>query len=219
MKITISNGNTKLGKVYNISVPPVLTCPKGIPCVKDCYALKAWKQYPPARAAWQGNLNAFDEDPISYFGYIADYCIVRKVERFRWHVGGEITSLDYYHGMVKVAECAPETQFLAFTKMAEYIMQPRPDNLRLVASMWPDLLPAFAVNPKLGAEHALRTIKDHSGIAWMEPVDRVEITDKWYLSKLDTEVKTESIKCSGKCDECFMCWYLEPGSSVIFHQH
>jgi len=50
--VKISNGNTKLGRIPNISLPPIKACGKDVPCKSDCYALKAYRQYPATRKAW-----------------------------------------------------------------------------------------------------------------------------------------------------------------------
>ena len=218
MKVTISEGNTKLGKVHNISLPPVLTCQKDVPCSKKCYALKAWKMYNAVRDCWNANLDAWKEDAMGYFEFISNYCAEKHVERFRWHVAGDIPSTAYYNGMVLVAMCNPQTQFLAFTKNFDVIGLPRPENLKLVASMWPGLMAHLGLGkPEQTAK--LRELKSHAGIAWMDPGTRGASFDPWYADMLDTEVHEESIECTGQCDECFLCWYLDPGSSVVFKQH
>ena len=41
MYAKVTNGNTKLGRaISNINLPAVVTCRKGAPCFKGCYALK-----------------------------------------------------------------------------------------------------------------------------------------------------------------------------------
>lgn len=52
--ICVSNGNSKLGSIPNISLIPGKDC-GDVPCKAQCYALKAWKQYPETRAAWKRN--------------------------------------------------------------------------------------------------------------------------------------------------------------------
>ena len=54
-EITISLANSKLGKIPNISGVPVKDCINCKECRKDCYALKAYNQYPAVRKAWLSN--------------------------------------------------------------------------------------------------------------------------------------------------------------------
>jgi hypothetical protein len=215
MKVTITRGNTKLGKVYNISLPPGTSCPKDAPCLGTCYAMKAWRQYPASRKAWQGNYDAWKEDSLKYFGEVARLCSSKQAERFRWHVAGDIPNLAYYKGMVMVAECNPTTQFLAFTKNVSVANEPRPENLRIIISMWPKLFGGDSTDKDI----TLQNLKNHCGIAWMDPIDHSTSEDLWYTDKITNEVVKESVECSGNCDECFLCWYLDSGSSVVFKQH
>ena len=115
MTVKISKGNKKIGKVWNISLTPVLSCPSGVPCAKDCYAMKAYKQYPNVRKAWDHNLREFMTDSEAYFDSIIDQLASYKGTTFRWHVAGDIPSQVYYNGMVRVAREYPKIQFLAFT--------------------------------------------------------------------------------------------------------
>ena len=36
IKLCISNGNVKIGRVMNVSLPPVLSCPNCSECMKIC---------------------------------------------------------------------------------------------------------------------------------------------------------------------------------------
>lgn len=216
-KLSISEGNTKVGKVHNISLPPGTSCQEGVACKNDCYAMKAWRQYPATRDAWQRNWDAWKADPDAYFGEIAQFCAEKGVQRFRWHVAGDIPDFKYYEGMCAVARCCDKTQFLAFTKNFDAALKGRPENLKIVVSMWPGDFDR--IHPELTSDKDIwyRMLLSHSAIAWMVPEKPSD--DEWYNNMLETVVKPESLDCSGKCDECFLCWHLDPGSSVVFHQH
>jgi len=49
MKISISDKNSKLGKIPNISLTPIASCPNCSTCKSKCYALKAYRQYPASK--------------------------------------------------------------------------------------------------------------------------------------------------------------------------
>ena len=46
VKICISCGNRKIGKVMNVSLPPLLSCGNCAGCARFCYDVKACLQYP-----------------------------------------------------------------------------------------------------------------------------------------------------------------------------
>lgn len=212
MRLSISSGNTKLGRIYNISLPPGVSCQKGVPCAGLCYAKKAWRRSS-VRRAWGGNYRAWKQDPMGYFESIAKFCIDHKVERFRWHVAGDIPTLAYLAGMELVAKCLSETQFLAFTKNKEVMLKnsPPPPNLKLVFSMWPGLL--------TDKDPSLEHFMSYGPVAWMVPQQANANPTLDAYDRIRSHHASESIECTGRCDSCFLCWYLEPGMSVAFKQH
>jgi hypothetical protein len=186
----LSPGNTKLGKIHNISLPPIKTCVKGVPCANGkCYALKAWRQYPGVREAWQHNLECYLRDHVRYFHDISDYIRDKELDYFRWHVGGDIPDGRYLDGMVWVAYDRPSTQFLAYTKRYEFFPLRLPDNLRLVVSAWP----GYRLPRNLGAP-----------IAWLSHDHRINR-------------KRDVIECPNNCDKCLQCFGTT--RDVVFHIH
>lgn len=224
MRVNISKGNTKLGAVYNLSLPPQLSCLSNVPCATKCYAHKAWVQYPDVRKAWTQNWNTWMQNGMLYMEEIAQFCVQKRVERFRWHVAGDIPCQGYLDGMNLVASCNPTTRFLAFTKRADLLNVDRVPNLQLVFSMWPNLLTFLRIrSPQFRHltkdEDLYRFIESRAPIAWMVPANRAEVNDTWYLNSLDTVERVEGLSCSGHCDQCFLCWYTTPGSSILLREH
>ena len=217
MTIKISAGNSKLGKkVYNISLPPAMTCGDTAPCKDMCYARKAWVQYANVRNAWTENWEAFDMDPVKYFNEIIATCLRKGVDRFRWHVAGDIPKgadgFTYLAGMVKVAIHCPATDFLCFTKnpyvLNRSILACMPSNLKLIFSMWPGLLKDRTTIDYAEGQAPLP-------LAWYKPK---ECSDRAYNQAIEV-AEFMSTDCNGKCDDCFKCWYMEPGMSVLFEEH
>lgn len=202
--VKISEGNTKLGKVFNVSLPPGLSCQPDVPCAEKCYAKKAWRLYPEVRNAWMQNWNIWKADNLDYMGQIATFIAERSVERFRWHVSGDIPDRAYYKGMCMIASCNPDTKFLAFTKNFNIISAGRPDNLQIIASMWPGL--ESTIN--------LRKVEGSAPICWVLPKEEPES-----YKKARQLYGSNALSCNGKCDECFLCWYLEPFTSVAIKEH
>jgi hypothetical protein len=210
MELSISTGNTKLGKIHNISLPPVQACPKRVPCETKCYARKSWVMYKNVRDAWTKNWDAFKKDPNGYFETIANHCATNQVTRFRWHVAGDIPNLKYLAGMNDVASANPETQFLAFTKNKDTlpVSESLEDNLRITFSMWPGWL---SDKQTLAFADGMAPYP----LAWYGPK---ECDNKVYNTALDIVGGLNQV-CNGACDECFMCWYFEPGMSVLLKEH
>lgn len=192
MNLSISRGNTKLGNIPNISLPPGLSCRKDAPCSKECYAMKAWRMHPPVRSAWSNNFNTWNEEPVKFEEYIIKYLDNRKPEMFRWHTAGDIPSQEYYSMMVRVADRFPDTKFLAFTKQYELDFSTIPSNLSIVFSAWPN----FPL-PKKAKDFPIAFMQD------------------------GTETRVDNaIECHKKCDECKVCWSLkELGKNVLMFKH
>lgn len=190
MKIHISTGNTKLGKIANISLLPGVTCRPGTPCRKDCYA-KKFLFRETVRTAWTENTAFAKKHPLAYLDSIFNWIMNHKIRYFRWHVAGDILHQSYLDGMIFIASQFPEIKFLAFTKKFELDYSLVPSNLTIIFSMWPGL----EVPPrKLGV----------SAFAWMQ--DGTEIR-----YPVGTKV------CKGKCHQCFECWGAT--TDVVFKKH
>ena len=187
---TISHGNGKVGDTPNVSLLPIASCPKGIPCAKDCYECKALRMYPTVKAARKRNWKAAQHKRTEYFEGIRLYLEKYSPKYFRWHVGGDIPDQDYYREMCAIAREFPDTNFLAFTKNHGLDFRGRPSNLAIVFSMWP---------------------------GWGD--SRKRMPRAWMQDGTETRIPADAWECSGQCDNCGVCWHLEPGQHVYFHKH
>lgn len=143
MNLHVSSGNTKLGNIFNLNLPPVISCKKGVPCAKEhkCYALKAFRQYPNVRTAWNENLNLYKEDPDDYFNQLKNFLFRRRNKdiRFRYHSSGDILDQNYFEKMKEIAGIFPTIKFLAFTKNDNIDFSGElPENLIIRFSYWPN---------------------------------------------------------------------------------
>ena len=175
-------------------MPPIITCRDNAPCTKDCYAVKAAHRYPNARKAWQNNLEVYQASPEQFFTEVSDFLLKKKPERFRWHVAGDIPDTHYAQGMLEVARNHSNVKFLCFTKnyrMLSLIQPAIPENLAMIASVWPGLaVPAAMMN-----------------------------VPKAYLT-CDRRLPKEYYKCVGSCVDCAVCWELaQLGCNVAFDKH
>jgi len=192
MKPKISPGNSKLGKLANISLPPIKSCADNVPCSKQCYALKAYRCYPSCKDAWNHNWYLYKNHSYKYFKGINEHLTEHKPSFFRWHVSGDIPDISYLDSMISIAKKHKDTKFLAFTKRYDYFKNKRiPKNLAIVFSAWPGLdMPKQRRFP----------------IAFMQ-------------DGTETRVKN-AVECPGNCENCGMCWSLKTmGKNVVFHKH
>lgn len=197
-RVSISAGNRKLGDIMNVSITPVLCCPKGVPCAREgCYALKAYRLYPATRKAWDRNARIARTDPESYFSQIATIIADTKPRHFRWHVAGDILAVDYLQQMCEIAEHNRRTQFLAFTKAFNIVNECEntvalPSNLAVIFSAWPGMRIA---NPH---RHPIAWVQDGS----------------------EHRVPNNATRCPGNCKTCGMCFELPRlGGDVVFNRH
>ena len=189
IKMCISCGNRKIGRVMNVSLPPVITCANCKECRHYCYDIKACLQYPNTVIdARIRNLAILLKDRESYFGRIEWKISRRKKNKyFRWHVAGDIIDIDYFCHMVAIAKRHPDFIFWTYTKnykvVNEYCLkygkESIPQNFNIMFSEWDGLkldnpysFPIFTCKMKDGN-------KNHP----------VEFFDSLF-------------KCSGNCDIC-----------------
>jgi len=197
--VHISRGNSKLGKhIANISLPPVATCPKGVPCASgSCYAHKAWRQYPNVRRAWGENLAELVMNKDRYFVDILKWIWANEPEHFRWHVAGDIPNQEYLDVMAHLAWLTRRrTRHLAFTKRYELDYGDIPENLSIIISAWPGY----------GVIHVpcARSPTGFLPIAWCQ-------------DGTETRIPLDAVECKGKCDACLYCWTAT--RDVWFHKH
>jgi len=189
-RINISEGNSKLGKIPNLNLPPVTTCGKGLPCYDDCYAQKAFRQYPNVRSAWGGNLEYYNYSPECFFEDLDGYLTYKKPELFRIHSAGDMPDGYYFDLLNETAIGNPQTTFLMFTKRYDFDFSGIPDNLKVYLSTWPGL--------------ALPENKHGLPLAWLES---------------DERKPEEYFRCPGNCGDCRQsCWRMT-NTDVCFPLH
>ena len=199
--VKISVGNSKMGKVASVSLPPIKTCGNCKECAKRCYAKQFYLQYPKVRAAYDNNYELVKENMDLYFQQIDGYINYKNVKLFRWHVSGDILDMNYLLKIIHLAETNPNCKFIIFTKMYELIntfikkynsLMPIPNNIKIIFSAWPN------VKMENRYKFPVAYMKDQAGKAII-PKDAKE--------------------CKGNCEKCLMCFNLKHEQSVYFHEH
>lgn len=203
MKLHISDGNSKVGRIPNTSFPPGATCRADAPCFTsgECYAIKFYRMYKECRKAWDENLAYYKADPAGYWTDLERTFATAR--QFRYFVSGDIPDAEYFKRMVEAARAFPKCDFLAFTKQFETVnavmdeMDDKtiPDNLHLLFSQWEGL---EVPNPY---RFPTTAVIRYGQTVW---------PDDWKI-------------CGGNCSDCVCkgtgCWTLKPGETIAFHQH
>lgn len=191
-KITISEGNTKMGHVSSFSVVPFSTCAEGVPCMKECYAWKLCRMYKRVSDSWTENMQTIlQEDPQEVVRYITEYIHTKKVKLFRWNVGGDFNLANYFDITVEVARRCPDCKFLAFTKCKKYILREIPDNYSLVFSVWK----SYRIHESRKKYRAA------------------------YFNDGNCYIPNHAVKCEGDCEKCGKCFNMKKGEAVYFNKH
>lgn len=184
LKICISKGNRKIGRVMNVSLLPIRTCANCSGCHKICYDIKACLQYVNVLDARVRNTVLATYHREEYFARIEDAISRRRAHKFfRWHVAGDILDIDYFARMVEIARRHPDFVFWTYTKnytvVNEYvrsnggsISEAMPTNFTVMFSEWRGMQ---MVNP------------------YGFPEFRVVFKD---------ETEPEGFYCPGNCDIC-----------------
>lgn len=197
LKVSISNGNSKMGAVPSVSLPPITTCPHNAPCAKKCYAKRIYNRRPTVKAAYDRNLAILESNPEIYWTQVKSAASMTRF--FRYHVSGDIPNIEYLANMVKLAHELPKTTFLAFTKRYDMVNcfvsdNAMPDNLIIIFSEWGTL--------PISNPHNLPTAAVIFKGKDPEP--------NWKI-------------CGGNCAECASCgigcWELKPGETIAFYEH
>ena len=197
-QISISYGNSKMGHIPSVSLPPIITCKNCESCANKCYANKLCRIYPSVRNAYNKNLDILKKDRKLYFEQVKSVAMLSGF--FRWHVSGDIIDTDYLDNMCKVARQCKNTKFLAFTKNYEdvnsyFMTHKKPANLQILFSI---------------------------------PFDGARIENPHNLPKAAVILKGQEPEktykiCGGNCSECancgIGCWELKKGEAIAFYEH
>lgn len=188
--LCVSNGNRKIGRVMNVSLPPVVSCGNCGKCMRYCYDIKACMQYPNTVAdARVRNWVLLSRDRGEYFARIEERIRRRRRNKyFRWHVSGDIVDRDYFARMVAIAYLHQDVVFWTYTKMYGIVNSfiadggRIPENLHVMFSEW-------------------------DGVEMVNPYGMPEFTCKLKDGNRNhaPEYFDSLYKCPGNCDICKEC--------------
>lgn len=201
--VRIMSGNSKMGSVLHINLPPCKSCDTSLPCFtvpKACYAINFYRFRQNVRDSWESNWRVLMRDRDRYFGAVEDALLRKRPKMFRWHSAGDIPDSDYLRRMLVIAKHYPWVKFMVFTKKYDIVglnvrAGNRPKNLAVVLSGWPGVTIPPAIRRRFPT-------------AWMRDPKNP-----------DPQIPVTAQLCSGKCETCCRCWNLVAGESVVFKKH
>lgn len=201
LHVSISRGNSKMGAIPSLSLPPFVTCSPAACklCGKKCYARRITARRKTVREAYERNLYILKNEPEKFWREVNSAMTVTT--HFRFGVSGDIESYDYLEHMVELTRKNKHCEVLCFTKQFDivnkYLKHHRlPKNMHLIFSAWKGL--------EMNNPHNL-------------PEAHVFYRDG------TTTAKDGAKYCSMNCYDCAVakrnCWSLQKGEQIIFKEH
>ncbi len=177
MQIKISKGNSKIGKIPNISLVPIKDCGNCSYCREKCYARKAYRQYPNVRKNWDANSEAFRENVVEAMIMVSDYLTRHPTDYFRIFVAGDFLNQQNVNAWSTLCMMHSKTDFMVNTKMFNLDYSYIPNNMHLRFSMWPG-----------------------------QPNPNIKMARAWVQDGTEMRIPADAIDCSGSCEECLICY-------------
>jgi hypothetical protein len=201
LHVSISRGNTKMGAIPSLSLPPIITCsPYACKlCGKKCYARRITARRKTVKEAYDRNLYLLQNEPEKFWREVGGAMAMST--HFRFGVSGDIVNMDYLEHIVSLTRKYKQCEVLCFTKQFDvvnaYLEHHRlPKNLHLIFSAW-------------------------KGLDMPNPHN---LPEAHVLYRDGTTTARDGAKfCSGNCTECGIekkdCWTLQKKSQILFREH
>jgi hypothetical protein len=203
--LRIIRGNSKLGKIPNISLPPGKTC---IAECSFCYARKFYK-WKNVKKVWDLNYDLYLNDPERYFSDIFKYINYHNSKRFRFHVGGDIIDQNYLLNMIDLAKKSSKTIFTVYTKKFDLIenLKETPSNLIILLSASPNHLPSECLTKNF-RQAWITGLNDSNYNLILQQKENLILCPAY---------KDNNIKIT--CEKCKMCYDLNNKKDIVFKLH
>lgn len=178
-----------------------------------CYVWQYYRQYKETREAYNRNLALIHADLSDVESQIKSHLLLTQPRKFRWHVSGDILSVDYLQMMVRLAKRFPGTRFLAYTKALRVLR-------RIDRKSIPDNLVIFISSMSEKQTQHIKSDQQLSGypIAYCSAdlSDSDNIPDNKNRLNGYTNCPEQVTDGRIKCDQCMVCW---SGRQVRFYPH
>ena len=201
LHVTISRGNSKMGAIPSLSLPPFVSCSPAACklCGKKCYARRIVARRKTVKDAYEKNLYLLKNEPEKFWREVNG--ALAMATHFRFGVSGDIYNADYFEHIVELTRKNKQCEVLCFTKQFDivnaYLEHHRlPKNLHLIFSAW-------------------------KGLDMPNPHN---LPEAHVLFRDGTTTARDGAKfCSGNCTECAItnrnCWSLQKNEQIIFAEH
>ena len=178
-----------------------------------CYVWNYYRQYKETRDAYNRNLSLIHTDLESVESQIKAHLLLTQPKKFRWHVSGDIISLDYLQMMVRLAKRFKQTIFLAYTKAIRVLRKidraSIPDNLIVFISSMSEAQTKHIQSDNQLSQYPIAYCSADLDADQNVPNNHSRLAGYVNCPEQITDGKI-------KCDTCQVCWQ---GKQVRFYPH
>ena len=202
MKINLSKGNTKLGKILSFSISALKSCPtKTSWCEKHCYAKRLENQYPNVKQAYNNNFEVITDKDFTK-NMIAEIKKANKNNLVRFHVSGDFNQVSYIYKWISIAKQLPEITFYGYTRAWEDV----------------NLLPHLGIlnkqpNVILFASTDITTTKN------IPKTFRIAYAGDTKPNGIQTTACPQQNKKVVNCTDCKLCFTKKAKTNIYFKTH
>jgi len=197
MNFCISKGNTKLGKILNISMPSYYSCPgRSKWCEKECYVLKYQKRYKVCERSYENNFQ-YSKDQTNFSDMIINKISKTCESIVRIHTSGDFYSEDYIDSWIKICSSLSSIKFWTYTR----------------SCVIPNLFEKIKVLNKL----------NNIQIFLSTDITMPDPPDGFRIAYINNDKRANGFEClyeknKKTCLECGYCYKTKKGN-VIFGKH
>lgn len=203
----VTRGNKKLGgRVYVTSLTSGESCPGASSwCEALCYAKKGFFQMPTIQQRYQQQLVLLREDPGAYQAQLTlEVAKLRPGSLFRFHVSGDIDSVEHVGIIAAVTKSRPDVEFWLYTRSYRVTAIRRAVEKQLF--QLPNLHVWASTDPSMPAAPE----------GWREA--RVFDTEG-EAREARFPVCPEQTGLRPDCQSCGLCWHAKPSARLAFISH
>lgn len=197
-KVTIGDGNEKLGKVKTFSLPAKISCPgKTKECEKICY-VKYLARFSGVFPAYRKNFDVVRKNRASFVQQMIERIGRSKSKNFRIHVSGDFFSSSYVWDWIKIAKALPDVRFWTYTR-------------------------SWKIKKIRDQIYKLKKLPNVQIFASVDTCDK-KLPKNWRIAWIDNDERKNGLVCkeqdkkSESCEECKYC-FVGNKNDVIFKKH
>jgi hypothetical protein len=167
----LTKGNSKLGNIWNFSLPAVESCPNCEDCKLTCYATKGHYRQKNVREKYKNNFKIVHQNSEYFEQSIQAQIDKRNIKVVRIHTSGDFFSLQYFQNWLNIVYANRDTvQFFTYTKeqpILDYWCEIKNNSTLWYKWGWRNLniIPSFTKSGKLnyGSLEYVKNIRKKEG--------------------------------------------------------